>query len=56
LKGQNIKIKPLLKPKNAQNKLCFKTAYLGLNEKMLLQKVALNVSIFGLLHLFRKSQ
>jgi hypothetical protein len=46
LKAQNIYIKPLLKPYNAYNKLCFETAYLGENViNLLKQKVAQNVAI-----------
>jgi hypothetical protein len=46
LKVQNIYIKPLLKPQNTYNKLCFETAYLGKNVINLLnQKVAQKVAI-----------
>jgi hypothetical protein len=56
LKVQNIYIKPLLKPKYTWNKPYFKTDYLGENVKKLLkQKGAQNVAIFGLLNLFKKS-
>jgi hypothetical protein len=49
LKAQNIFIKPLLKPKNTNNKPHFEIAYLGENVFNLLhQKVAQNITIsFG---------
>jgi hypothetical protein len=57
MKVQNIYIKPLLKPKNTCNKPYFETAYLGKNvKKWPKQKVAQNVTIFGLLHLLKKLQ
>jgi hypothetical protein len=48
LKFPKFYIKPLLTPKNTNNKPYFETAYLGENVKKLLkQKVLKNVAIFG---------
>ena len=47
LKAQNINNKPLLKPKNTYNKLCFETAYLGENVINLIQQLDLGYYIFS---------
>jgi hypothetical protein len=55
LKVRNICSKPLLKLKNANNKQCFETDYLGQNVINLHQlKVAQNVAILWLLLSFQQ--
>jgi hypothetical protein len=56
LKTQNIYIKPLLKPLNTYNKLCFETAYFGKNViNLLKQKVAKKVAIILGYFIFSKN-
>jgi len=46
MKNLNTYIKPLLKPKNTNNKPCFETAYLGeTGINLLQQKIAPKVAI-----------
>ncbi len=55
-KLKNIYTKPLSKPKNAYNKPCFETAYLGENViNLLQQKVAQNIAISMSYFIFSKN-